>query len=75
MVVFIYSILNYLLKEVANKDYAVVGYMHALHSKITCLIWYFYKDSRRLVYELEKKNAEIMNEIARLRQNRASVQV
>jgi len=32
------------------------------------------KDSRRLVYELEKKNKEIMNEIARLRQNRASVQ-
>jgi len=32
------------------------------------------KDSRRLVYELEKKNAEIMREIARLRQNRASVQ-
>jgi PHD/YefM family antitoxin component YafN of YafNO toxin-antitoxin module len=30
---------------------------------------------RRLVYELEKKNAEIMREIARLRQNRASVQV
>ena len=33
------------------------------------------KDSRRLVYELEKKNAEIMREIARLRQNRATVQV
>ncbi len=27
------------------------------------------------MYELEKKNAEIMREIARLRQNRASVQV
>ena len=33
------------------------------------------KNSRRLVHELELKNAEIMREIARLRQNRATVQV
>jgi len=32
------------------------------------------KNSRRLVHELELKNAEIMREIARLRQNRATVQ-
>ena len=31
------------------------------------------KNSRRLVHELEMKNAEIMREIARLRQNRATV--
>ena len=33
------------------------------------------RNSRRLVHELEMKNAEIMREIARLRQNRATVQV